>query len=412
MPQQAQPIALVQQTMAPLVMAMEEAKKGDLVPVAGLSPVADDKLAASPPKWMTQEQKAAARQMADSLVAEVKASPADVRLLARAQALGKESERTMVQPLALYEKKVKVVLQENQEGSKANLTLLDVKRNMDLVNPAVLRSKPLPVRWALGILKRAPKGDEVLKMIYENRETVMSTVNGLVENLRVDAENIEANLEDLANIYRGLLSGQQLIERDIYVGQLVIEDLKHYIERMDQGPERQNVEQFTADLTNQVIFLQDEENLNLQFFAGAQAVAKLTMAQLHNIRGLGRLMQRSVLANLGLSVAASELRVSMDLSRQISQGIGNTVRDTATQLNTMGTDMAKMRSEGGVDLQAIEDSCTQMEQFFETQAKANLVIIEQGGKTMRRLADMSNRLRSRVEGGHDSMTLTKATNAA
>ena len=405
--QQSAPVAVIDQAIAPLEIAIAEAKKGDLVPVTGLSPAKQgDQLTPEAPNWMTQNHLDEARRMADALVADVKASPADVRLLTKAQALGKDSERTMVQPLALYEKKVKLVLVENQEGSKANQTLLEIKKNMDLVNPAVLRATPLG--GFLGMFKKLPGADKVLAIIYENRETVMSTVDGLVENLRIDAENLEANVEDLAAIYSGLLTGQRLIERDIYVGQLVVVDLKQYLSTMQQGPERDNVAQFTADLSNQVIFLMDEENLNLQFFAGAQAVAKLTTAQLHNIRNLGRLLQRSVLASLGLSVAASELKVSMDMTRQLSQAIGNTVRDTAGRLDQMGTDMAAMRSEGGIDLAQLEAACTHMESFFTKMAESNNLVIERGGQTMRRLGDMSARLRSRVEGGHESMVSERA----
>ena len=393
--------ATVTEFTKPLVSMIEQVSQGDLVPVAGLSPPA--KNGSSPPAWMKPDDIAAAHAMAEALAAEVRANPADVRLLARAQSLGKDGDRAMVAPLALYDKKVKGVLAANQEGSPINRTLLDLKMQMDLINPAVLRQKPLPVRFTLGILSRLPKGPEVLKMIYESRETVSTTVNGLVENLRVDADNLEANVEDLARIYKGLLDGQRLVERDIYVGHLTIDLIKSDLQSVPAGPERDNVDQFLADLSTQVVFLMDEEQLNYQFFAGAQAVTKITTAQLHQIRNLGRLLQRSVLANLALNVAASELRTSMELTRKMSDAIGATVRDTAGQLKDMGVDMARMRSQGGVSLEALEGACQDMEAFFSAQALANATIIEQAGMTMHRLADMSGRLRRRVEGGHESM---------
>lgn len=384
-------------------LAVLEMTKGELAIPAELTPPVSEDLTPVRPKWMKPEDESEAQKMAEALVAEVKASPADVRLLLKAQALGQDGNRMMVQPLALYDKKVTIALRDNQEGSKVNQTLLDLKRQMDLVNPAVLRSKPLPVRWTLGLLSKVPDGDKVLKMIYESRETVRSTVNGLVENLRIDADNIEANVEDLAQIYRDLLTSQQAIERDIYVGQMVLRDLKEHLASMDEGPERENVMQFTADLTTQVISLMGEENLNLQFFAGAQALAKLSTAQLHNIRNLGRLLQRSVLANLGLNVAAGELVTSMQLTKQLGDAISNTVSQTAADLKKAGSEMTRMRSQGALNLAALESACSDMEQFFEGMARANGQIIELGGQTMRHLEGMTSRLRRRVESGHASM---------
>lgn len=399
---------VVAQATGPLIVAMEEAKKGELVPVAGLSPVTgSDKLTPVAPKWMKQPQAAEAHHMADSLIADVKASPADVRLLTRAQTIGREGERSMVQPLALYQKKVAAAFKSNQEGNKTNQTLLDVKRNIDLVNPAVIRKMPIGPRWALGALKHLPKGEEVLKMIYERRETVESTVNGLVENLRVDAEAKEADIEDIATIYSGLLSAQQLIERDIYVGQLVIQALKEHLTTMDAGPEKDNVSNFVADLTTAVIFRMNEENANLQFFAGAQNFAKLATAQIHLLRNMAPLLQRSVMAALGLNVATAELATSMELTSQIADAIGNTLASTAKNQEDMVGQMIEMRSKGGINLDRLEDACSSLERVFEKEAQANQLIIEQGGTTMRRLTDMSNRLRRRVEGGHESMVGSK-----
>lgn len=396
-------VAAIENVLAPMQGAIDAAKKGDLV-VAGLSPV-KDKSSLSPerPKWMTEQDETAAQGMAKNLVSEVKRNPGDVRLLSKAQSLGADGDKQMVQPLALYEKRVTVTLRDNQEGSTSRKTLLDVKRQMDLVNPAVLRNKPLPIRWALGLLSRMPKGDEVLKMVYENRATVTSTVNGLVTDLRMDADAKEADLEDVARIYEQLLAGQRLIERDIYVGQLVIEQLKKHLTTMEDGPEKDNVTQFVADLTTAVIFRMDEENMNLQFFAGAQAYAKLCISHLHLVRNLIPLLQRSVMANLGLNVATAELEASTRMTREISDAIGNTVADTAGRLEKTGERLAKMRAEGGINLERLEEACSAMERFFEKQAEANQLIIEQGGTTMRKLGDMSGRLRRRVESGHESM---------
>lgn len=382
-------------------LEIEGASKGELIPVDDLSPQENRDVNPERPKWMSDEDDAAAKAMATALVGEVKANPADVRLMLRVGQLGEEGTKQLEPSIALYEKRISGVMDDNQQGSAANLTLMELHKQVELVNPAVLKTKPIPTRllgWAGR--KKLPGAQQVIDMIYENRESVKSTIDGLSRNLIVIADDLRENVEDLACIYDGLLKGQRLIERDIYVGQLAIQELTAYLGSMDPGPEYDNVQQFLADMTAQVVLLMDEENLNLQFFAGAQGVVKLTMSQLKNITGLGRLLKRSVIANLGLSVAARELQSSMEVTEQMRTAIGTTVTDTAGRLEDMGGRMAEMRAKGGVDLDKLEEACQSMERFFAQQARANEVIITQGAVSMNRLADMSSRLRKRAEGGH------------
>lgn len=380
----------------------EATSKGELVPVEDLSPQQNHDVVPERPNWMTEDDAAAAQAMAKALVEEVKANPADVRLMLRVGNLGQEGSDKIEVSVDLYKKSVSAVMEDNQNGSQANQTLQQLHQQIELINPAVLKTKPVPVRM-LGIAyrKKLPGAQQVLDMIYENRATAETTINGLSKNLVVIADDLRANVEDLARIYKGLLDGQRMIERDIYVGQLAIVELTEYLGTMQAGsPEHSNVEQFLADLTAQAVLLMDEENLNLQFFAGAQGIVKLTMSQLQNISGLGRLLKRSVIANLGLSVAAQELQSSMKVTENMRQAIGNTVADTAGRMEEMGGHMAEMRAKGGVDLDKLEQACQSMERFFAQQAKANETIIREGANSMNRLADMSSRLRKRAEGGH------------
>jgi len=250
---------------------------------------------------------------------------------------------------------------------------------------------------------RLPKAQEVLDMIYSRRETVKSTVDGIKAGLWETRDRLTANIADLAAIYEGLLKGERLVERDRYFGELLIEKLTLYLPTIEDAIAKQNLEQVLADVTTAVINLKTEENANYLFFSGAQNLAKLTNMQISNINGISRLLERSVLANLGLRVVSAELATSINVTEQMKKTIGDTIKDTSEQINESTDKLIAARSSATINLDALEAACSQMEEVYEKMATANKEVIEKGGETSKHLSEMNAKLRQRVENSHNQM---------
>lgn len=273
-----------------------------------------------------------------------------------------------------------------------------------MINPSAVEKVPIHYKVALIFSRtRFPGSQEVLNIISERRETIKSTIDGLKEGLWRMKDDLVENMNDLVSIYEGLLKGQRLTERDIYIGQLLHGEISKFLSEITDEIARQNIEQVLADLTSQVINLQTEENANMQFFAGAQALAKLTRQQIQNITGLSGLLARTVLANLGLRAVASELGRSLAVTEQMKKAIGDTIADTGTQINQYGDQLNAARANAMINLEGLRKGCEELESFFTKQSDANRMIIKEGMSTSRSLSDMTSRLRKRVEGGHETI---------
>ncbi len=376
------------------IVVIPENEVKDLVPTLSAS----NGIAPIKPKWMETSQEKKAFEVAEKFLAKVKENPNDIMLSQEINSLGDDGSRAMMPQVDLYEKKISNLMQENQEGSPKNATLLEFKKASDFVNPAVIRQQPISTRVAWLFKKTGlPGSEKVLSIIYERKETVKSTLTGIKKNLFNISEGLKTNLIQLDSIYKGLLSGQQLIERDIFVGQVIHTKLSEFLSTMQDGIEKQNVEEVLATVTTVINSLQTEENVNLQFFAGSQMVAKLTIQQLDNIKRMSNLLERSILASLGLAVVAAELSASVKMTESLKDAIGNTLVDTAKNLNKTGEQITKARSGALVNIDKLEEACKQLEELFEKQAVANREIISKGTETSVRLSGMTNKLRTRVE---------------
>ena len=352
------------------------------------------------PKWMVTEQEKDAQAVAEKFLEKVKANPNDIMLAQEINSLGEDGSRIMMPQVDLYEKKISILMADNQEGSLKNTTLLEFKKASDFINPAVIKQQPVTTRVAWLFKKTGlPGSEKVLSMIYERRETVKSTMEGIKKTLWTVSEGLKSDLIQLDSIYKGLISGQQTIERDIYIGQTIYTKLSAYVTTLSEGIAKQNVEEVLATTVTVINSLQTEENINMQFFAGSQMVAKLTIQQLDNIKRMSSLLERSILASLGLAVVAAELRASIKMTEGLKEAIGNTLVDTAKSLNKTSDQLTKVRSGALVNLDKLEEACNQLDELFKKQANANKEIISRGALTSNRLSAMTDKLRARVEDG-------------
>ena len=345
----------------------------------------------------------------DEMTAGIKVNPADIRLSMHVSNLGKGGAVALLPHTELFEQKLSAVMKEATEGSSTQTSLIAIEVQLDTINPAVLRNTEMGFKQKAFVLfsrtvSRLPKGEEILNLIAERRETVMSTIKGIKSGLWSQKDLLLTNLADLFNIYEGLLAGHRLIEEDIYFAQELHVRVKEIVETLEVGSlERQNMEQFLADLTAAIVRLQTEENANMQFFAGTQQMANATRSQVSNIETYMSLMERAVLANLGLRVAAAQLAKSVAVTGQLRDAIGQTMVDTAGQIADSGEKAAMARAEAAINIDKLEEGCAILEAHFDKMALMNTEIIDKGTQTSRRLQELTGRMRAGGEGGHEGI---------
>ncbi len=411
-PETVQPVLDVEQDDQPVdlfALLGDNTSKGELV-----AQVTNTFTDASPdsfpparrPDWMTDEEAGKVDVAVQVFIDRLKTNAHDLGFADQLAQLGKASGEAMLPHTALYERKVSVLMKQNQEGSPVSKTLLQVKQNMDLVNPAVIRKRKIPLKimfMTLGFISRFPRGQEVLDQIYANRETVGSLITGLDKNLFTMAESLRQDQLEVRRIYTGLYNGQRLLERDIYLGHVLAGRMKDYVDTMPDGMEKDNVKSALAELIAQLTFLKDEELANQQFFTNARMMDTLTRGQIHNIKNLARLLKRSVLANLGLAVTAAELEESVKVTGALREAIGTTLVETAETIERSSTTLVAQRAQGGIDLEKLETATAAIERALAIHKQANDRIITDGGQNIARLERMTGRLREHNEGAHDSM---------
>ena len=342
-----------------------------------------NKMDAVKPEGMPDELDSEIIARAKAFVEKVKADATDMSLSSDVYTIGEKAATMAIPHVGLYDTLVVNIMDENQKGDDVigskSYNILQLKRQLDLVNPAVLAKTPVKQKILMFFNSTSlPGADKIMDMIYERKETVKSSTDGIKIALLQNANDLDKQLADLIIIYKGLVGAHIVLKSEIYLAQLIYNEIVDIAETITDPLAKQNIEAVLADLTTQVNSLLVEENMNAQFFTGAIMTRKLVLEQQNLIKTFVRQMEHAVLANLGLRVVAKGLEQSVNMTKAMGNIISDTIADTAKTTEKTAKKLQTARTEGYIDLKKLQEGADALERMFEEEAKANELIIKNG----------------------------------
>lgn len=342
---------------------------------------------------------AAVAEVVDAFMQKLNDNPTDMTLSSDVYKIGTKSATIAMPNVQLYDTLISNIMKDQQagpvDGSK-EYNMLQLKREMDMVNPAVLAQTPVKQKFLIFFSKaNLPGTEKIMDMIYERKETVKSSIDGIKVALLQNANDLDHQMADLMMIYKGLLTSHNILKSEIYTAKLIYNKL---VDLDIKDPiAKENINTVLADLTTQINSLLVEENMNAQFFAGSQLTAKLVREQQNQIRILVRQMEKAVLANLGLRVVAKGLEDSVNASKALGSAIANTIADTAKANEKTADKLIQARTEGYIDLAKLQEGVDALTRTFEKEAKANQLIIQQGLSVAKKIKEATVMLESKID---------------
>jgi len=352
------------------------------------------------PDGLSIETQEAVNKKVETFLEKVKTDPTDMTLSSDVYKIGTVAAEMAIPHVSLYDTLIAGIMKESEEKDKVGTkesNLLQLKQQLDLVNPAVLAKTPIKQKFLVFMSKTAlPGADKVMSMIYERKETVKSSVDGIKVALLQNANDLDKQLADLMVTYKGLMAAHLVLKSEIYYAQLIYNRIADFLDEVTDPMATQNIETVLADITTQINSLIVEENMNAQFFAGTQLTAKFVREQQNQIRILVRQMENAVLANLGLRVVAKSLEKSVQMSKALGSAISETIADTALANEKTAGELQKARTEGYIDLKKLQEGVDALERTFEKEAEANKLIIKHGLVVSKTVRSATTKLEQRI----------------
>jgi len=341
---------------------------------------------------------------AQAFVDEVKTDPADWQLGNFVFSLGREiMEKTQAQ-VSLYDRKMGSVLKNvaAEERSPVAKNILAIKTELDKVNPAMVAKTEMPLpKKVMGLftrtVNRLPKGDEILRIIAERRETVNSTIDGIRDHLRNEADQVAFDAAELSQICDALKEIQPALQEQIYLGQLIWEKLTAHLDTVDDPRAKEALTTLTSDLAMAVVDLQTIDNSNLQTRFGGEMMVRNSHLVRRLVQRTDMILSTAVKNALAVRVAAEQQMDTLKHLDMVQQTAAETMTDTAKVIGDAAVKGAKMSQGMTVNIQALEEACTTYEQAFDAYAAISRETISIASQSANALGVMNERFRARAD---------------
>lgn len=350
------------------------------------------------PESMTSEEEMAICARAQEFVKRVLIDPSEHGLADEVLRIGEDAMEENTAHVALLDRKIGAVLKEVvNTDSPVVKTLVQIKAQLDLVNPTVLKSQPIAYRFTIGLLTYLPKNEQILGMIAERRETSASTLTGLREHLWEERDKVMTDAEELKIIADNLQDVQPKLLRGIYYASLIWEGLGKISSSITDPMQAEMVRNLLTDISTQVIDLKTIDNLNLQSRIGAETLIRNSRTLYAIVRRTNNVLQIAVANGLAVRAGAAQQAHLLNFTREIQEAAGKTIADTAVQVRHDTVMAEKMRTEAVIRLDYLEQACTQYEAMFREQDEVRNASLAIAEKTSERISLLSNKLRVRAD---------------
>ncbi|WDP91380.1 MAG: toxic anion resistance protein [Desulfobacter sp.] len=391
---------VAQQSKAPVLAEVQEAGgQGALTPVQ-----APSQLVPVQPKHLTVEDIQAVEAEAEAFVEKVKAEPSDWQLGNFVFSLGREIMEQTQSQVSLYDRKMGSVLKNvaSDDSSPVGKNILAIKTELDKVNPTMVSRTEMPLpQKMLGLftrtVNRLPKGDEVLKIIAERRETVNSTIDGIRDHLRRDADQVAFDAAELAQICDTLKEIQPRLQEQIYLGQVIWEKLMDHMQTVEDHRIKEALTTLTSDLAMAVVDLQTIDNSNLQTRFGGEMMVRNSHLVQRLVQRTDMILSTAVKNALAVRVAAEQQMETLRHLDMVQQAAAETMTDTAKVIGDAAVKGAKMSQSMTVNIQALEEACNTYEQAFDAYAQICRETISIASQSSTALGQMNEKFRARTD---------------
>ncbi len=390
----------IDQAKAPVLAEVTQASgQGALTPV---QPV--ENLAPIKPGHLDEASLKEIETEADVFIKKIKADPSNWELGSFVFNLGQEIMQETQGQVTLYDRKMGNVLKNvsTEDSSSVGKNILAIKLELDKVNPTVVSNTNFPFpKKVMGLftktVSRLPKGDEILRIIAEKRETVNSTIDGIREHLRNEADKVIFDASELATICDSLKEIQPKLQEDIYKGQLIWKKLSDHLASITDAREKEAVTTLLSDLAMAVVDLQTIDNSNLQTRFGGEMMVRNSHLVQRLVQRTDMILATAVKNALAVRVAAEQQMETMQHLEMVQNAAAETMKDTAKVIGAAAVKGAKMSQGMTVNIQALEEACQTYETAFDAYTEICQETINVATQSSNALGVMNDRFRSRTD---------------
>lgn len=360
------------------------------------------------PKHLDASGEEKVSEEVQALVARAIDDPMDRGLSDQAQQIGVDAQKESSRRVELLQTKLGDLMKDSSEGDPVEKGLLDLRGEMDKINPHQLSKGPAWAEWLtdkfpaakpLMVLGRIiPTAKGVMDKVGRKYETVEDNISAVKNGLRDGKDMLLQDNAELEELYQGVSDAQREILVAAWKGEMILQKLDEKIPQVTDTQEKTRLNALRQRVATRVQDLRTMEQANLQFFASIDMTMETN-------RTLSDQVDRTVQVVGTLLVVGLTIRAALQKQKRVSVAVQQTQNYAADMLvsnaklvRQQGKEVEEMANQPVLALNKVVAAYDELTAALDETEEARSRRHEEARKAISTLSDMSQKLQPRVAG--------------
>ena len=311
--------------------------------------------------------------------------------------VGLQTQRQAASELVLLRTRVGDTL--TKEGASDRLTrdLVDLRLALKQINPHELSQTGLLQRL-LYILPFRARTLRILERIAVHYEPVSQQVVIIETRLREGRMMLTRDNVDLRKLYEQVDSQQVPVQKNAYLGELLIQELQELMERTEDPRKKERIQNALYDASMRVQDLRTMEEVHVQAFVSIE------MTRQNNTR-VGQAVERTltlatnvVMVGLAIQVALARQARVIEANRRTREFMGEMIVANAETIKRHTQEIGDVYKEPVIALEKIAQAHNSLIEAMDTADRLKAEGIAAARENITRLSQLAGELEERFAG--------------
>ena len=368
---------------------------GEMAPAGAGGPAA--------PRALSDEEVQRVKSRAKELVQQLEdaAGSEQLELLDSVTNIGLQTQRDAARQLGLLKTRMGTFL--NEGGSSAEIAdgLRDLRIALNQINPHEV-TQPGIVHRIVGVLPfvngRVNPVVRALNKVALRYEPVSRQVAVIETKLRDGQALLVRDNVELRQVYRDVESQQLPIQREAYLGELLMQNLSPLLDQSEDPVKRERIQAVLHDVAMRVQDLRTMEEVHVQYFVSIE------MSRQNNSR-LGQSVERTLtlatnVVTVGLAIQSAQIRQKgvLEATRRTREFLGDLVVANAAAIRRHTEEIGDLYNSPVIALEKITQAHNDLVEALDSAGRLRQEGIETSRENIAKLTEMSGALEQKVKG--------------
>ena len=355
----------------------------------------------TPPRGLSEEECDEIRKRTEVLVSELaeSAGSREMELLDSATHVGVQAQRNSATKLDLLRVRVGTMLNEEGTSNEIANGMRDLRVTLNEINPQQMTNPGLWYRF-FGVLPFfSAKYNPVARALYKvalRYEPVSRQVTAIETKLREGRALLVRDNVELRKLYEQVEAEQSLIQKNAYLGELLMQQLAELLERTDEPMKRERIQSALHDVAMRVQDMRTMEQVHIQYFVSIE------MTRQNNNR-LGQSVERTLtlatsVVTVGLAIQAALMRQKkvMEATRRTREFLGDMIVANAVAIRQHTEEIGDLYNNPVIAMDKITQAHNELMEAMDTADRLKQEGIDAARQNIVKLNQLSTDMHQRA----------------